>query len=67
VLEPPPYSPDQAPNYFSLFPNIREILNGIYSNNTYNIRNNMTEALKVIPQSHFQNCFEDGLGAGIGA
>jgi hypothetical protein len=30
------------------------------------IRSNTTAALKVIPQNQFQNCFEGGLGAGIG-
>jgi hypothetical protein len=55
VLDHTPYSPDQAPNYFSLFPMIKEILKGRHFDD---IRNNTRAALKAIPQNQFQNCFE---------
>jgi len=55
VLEHSAYSPDLAPNYFFLFPKIKEILKG---RNFDDIRSNTTAALKAIPQNQFQNCFE---------
>jgi histone-lysine N-methyltransferase SETMAR len=67
VLEHPPNSPDLAPSDFSLFLKIKEILKGSHFNDIDDIRNNTTAALKDIQQNHFQNCFEGGLGDGIGA
>jgi len=55
VLEHPAHSPDLAPNDFSLFPKIKEILKGRHFDD---IRSNKTAALKAIPQNQFQNCFE---------
>jgi len=59
VLEHPAYSPDLAPNYFFLFPKIKEILKGRHFDDIDDIRNNTTATLKTIPQNHFQNCFEE--------
>ena len=67
VLEHPAYSPDLAPSDFFLFPKIKEILKGRHFDDTDDIRNNTTAALKAIPQNQFQNTFKGGLGAGIGA
>jgi hypothetical protein len=47
-----------------LFPKIKDILTEMHFDD---IRSSMTAALKVIPQNEFQNCFEGGLSAGIGA
>jgi len=58
VLEHPAYSPDLAPNDFFLFLKIKEILKGRHFDDTDDIRNNTTAALKAIPQNQFQNCFE---------
>jgi transposase len=58
MLEHPPYSPDLAPNDFFLFPKIKEILKGRHFDDTDDIRNNKTAALKAIPQNRFQNCSE---------
>jgi hypothetical protein len=58
VLEHPPYSPVLDPNDFFLFPKIKEILGGRHFDDTDDIRNNTTAALKVIPQNQFKNCFE---------
>jgi hypothetical protein len=67
LLGDPPYSPNLVPSDFLLFPKIKEILKRRHFDDVDDIRNNMTEALKVIPQNQFQNCFEDGLEVGIGA
>ena len=56
--EHPAYSPDLAPNDFFLFPKIKEILKGRHFDDIDDIRSNTTAALNVIPQNHFQNCFE---------
>jgi len=58
VLEHPAYSSDLAPCDFFLFPKIKEILKGRHFDDTDDIRNNTTAALKAIPQNHFQNSFE---------
>jgi len=58
VLEHPAYSPDLAPSEFFLFQKIKEILKGRHFDDTDDIRSNTTAALKIIPQNHFQNCFE---------
>jgi len=58
VLEHPAYSPDLASIDFFLFLNIKEILKGRHFDETDDIRNNTTAALKAIPQNQFQNCFE---------
>jgi hypothetical protein len=67
VLEYPVYSPDSASSDFFLFLKIKEILKGKHFDDIVNIRSNTTAALKAIPQNQFENCFEGGLGAGIGA
>jgi hypothetical protein len=54
VLEDPPYSPDLAPNVLEDKGNIERKAFG----NIDDIRNNMTAALRAIPQNQFQNCFE---------
>ena len=59
VLEHPAYSPDLAPSDFFLFPKIKEILKGRYFDDTDDIRNNTTAALKDIPLNQLQNCFEE--------
>jgi hypothetical protein len=41
-----------------LFPKIKEILKGRHFDNIDDIRSNTAAALKAIPQSQFQNCFE---------
>jgi len=58
VLEHPACSPDLVPNYFFLFPKIKEILKGRHFDDIDDIRINTTATLKVIPQNQFQNCFE---------
>ena len=57
LLEHPPYSPGLAPVTF-FCSRRKEILKGKHFDDTDDIRSNTTEALKVIPQNHFQNCFE---------
>jgi transposase len=56
VLEHPPNSPDLVSN--SLFSKIKKTLKGRHFNDTDDIRNNTTAALKAIPQNQFQNCLE---------
>jgi len=58
VLVHPAYSTDLAPNDFFLFPKVTKILKGRHFDDTDDIRNNTTAALKVIPQNQFQICFE---------
>ena len=67
VLEHPAYSPGLVPNNFFLFPKLKEILKGRHFDDTYYIRNNISAALKAIPQNQFQNFLKVGPGAGIGA
>jgi hypothetical protein len=52
------HSFDLAPNYFLLFPKIKEILKGRHFDDIDDIRSNMMATLKAIPQNQFQNCFE---------
>jgi len=42
-------------------------LKGGHFDDIDDFRINTTAALKAISQNKFQNCFEGGLGAGIGA
>jgi hypothetical protein len=58
MLEHPPYSPNLTPSDFVLFLKAKEILKGRHFDDTDDIRNNTTAALKAIPQNEFQNCFE---------
>jgi hypothetical protein len=67
VLEHPAYSLDLASSDFFLFPKIKEILKGRHFDDIDDIRNNTKAALKALQQNQFQNCFEGGLGTGIGA
>jgi hypothetical protein len=55
VSEHPAHSPDLAPNYFILFPKIKEILKERHFDD---IRTNTTATLKAIPQNQFQNYFQ---------
>jgi hypothetical protein len=48
---------DLAHSDFFLFTKVKEILKGRDFDDTDNIRNNTTAALKAIPQNQFQNCF----------
>jgi hypothetical protein len=54
----PSLSPDLAPSDFFLFPKVKEILKIRHFDDVDDIRNNVTTALKAIPQNQFQNCFE---------
>jgi hypothetical protein len=58
MFELPTYSPDLAPSDVFLFPKINEILKRRHFDDIDDIRSNTTAALKVIPQSQFQTCFE---------
>jgi hypothetical protein len=58
LLENPPYSPYLAPNDFFLNLKLKEILKGRHFDDIDDIRNNMTAALKDIPQNQFQNYFQ---------
>jgi len=49
VLEHPAYSLDLAPSDFFLFPKTKEILKGRHFDDTDDIKNNTTAALKAIP------------------
>ena len=53
-----PYSPDLAPSDFFLFPKIKEMLKGRHFDDIDTIRSSTMAALKAIPQTQFQNCFE---------
>ena len=54
----PPYSPDQAPFDFFLFPRMKRDLKGMSFQNVEEVRPKTTEALKAITLQEFQNCFE---------
>jgi len=58
LLEHPAYSPALVPNDFFLFPKIKEMMKGRHFDDIDDIRSNTRAALKAIPQSQFQNCFE---------
>jgi hypothetical protein len=42
----------------TLIPKVKDILKGRHFDDIDDIRNNMTAALKVIPQNQFQNCVQ---------
>jgi len=58
VLEHPANTLDLAANDFFLFPKIKEILIGRHLDDIDDIRSNTKAALKAIPQTLFQNCFQ---------
>jgi hypothetical protein len=53
----PPFSPYLAPNDFLLFQKIKTVLKGRRFQDTEVIQNNVTTALKAIPQQEFQKVF----------
>jgi len=55
---PPPYSPDQAPSDFFLFPRMKRELKGTLFQNVEEVREKTTETLKAITLQQFQNSFE---------
>jgi hypothetical protein len=57
---------DNAPAFFFLFPNIKEIFKGRHSDDTDDIRSNTTAGLKAIPQNSSNTVLKGGIGAGIG-
>jgi hypothetical protein len=48
-IEPPPYSPDLAPNYFWLFPEIMSALKLMKISGYWRHPKNVTTSLKAIP------------------
>ena len=59
TMPQPPYSPDMAPCYFSLFPKIKRILKGRRFTAIDDIKNAPLKELKAIPKINFEKCFED--------
>jgi hypothetical protein len=57
-MENPPHSPDLATNNFWLLPKIKFALKGRRCQDTEYIQNNVTTALKAIPQLEFQKYFQ---------
>jgi hypothetical protein len=57
VLEHPVYSPDLSHNDFFVR-EVKEIIKGRHFDNINGIRSNTTAAVKAIPKTQFQNCFE---------
>jgi transposase len=52
-MEHPPCSPDLAPNDFWLFPEIKSALKGRRFQVTERVEENVTTALKAVPQQEF--------------
>jgi hypothetical protein len=56
-IQHPPYSPDLAPNNFWLFPKIKSALKERIFQDIKDIQNNVTTALKAVPQQELQKIF----------
>lgn len=61
-LRQPPYSPDIAPCDFWLFPVMKKPLKGHRFDDKQTVEANATKALKAIPKTDFQECFEKWKG-----
>jgi histone-lysine N-methyltransferase SETMAR len=57
-LPQPPYSPDLSPPDFFLFPKLKFTLKGRRFQTVEDIITNVTNDLKVIPQTSFKQCFQ---------
>ncbi len=57
-LEHAAYSPDLAPSDFWLFDDLKELLRGIRLESVEAIRTEAARALRSIPASEYQKCFE---------
>jgi transposase len=57
VLPQPPYSPDQAPADFFLFPKLKSTLKGRHFESIEAIKANSLPHLHSIPKTAFQKCF----------
>ncbi|KAL4113850.1 hypothetical protein QTP88_017411 [Uroleucon formosanum] len=53
-----PYSPDLSPCDFFLFPRIKIHLKGRHFGTLENIQSSVTDELKAIPVTEFQNCYK---------
>lgn len=58
VAPQPPYSPDLSPCDFFLFPRIKIHLKGRHFGTLENIQPSVTDELKAIPVTEFQNCYK---------
>jgi len=58
VAPQPPYSPDLRPCDFFLFPRIKIHLKGRHFGILENIQSSVTDELKAIPVTEFQNCYK---------
>jgi len=58
VASQPPYSPDLSPCDFFLFPRIKIHLKGQHFGTLENIQSSVTDELKTIPVTEFQNCYK---------
>jgi hypothetical protein len=66
-MEHPPYSPDSAPNNFSLFPTVKSALKRREFQDIEDIQVNVMTALKAILQQEFQNVSDSGNIVGLSA
>jgi hypothetical protein len=57
-MEHPPYSSNFAPHDFCLFPKINSAFKGGRFQDIEDIQENMTTALKAVPQQEFQIYFQ---------
>ncbi|XP_026811283.1 histone-lysine N-methyltransferase SETMAR-like [Rhopalosiphum maidis] len=58
VAPQPPYSPNLSPCDFFLFPRIKIHLKGRHFGTLENIQSSVTDELKAIPVTEFQNCYK---------
>ncbi|UYV78189.1 hypothetical protein LAZ67_16000414 [Cordylochernes scorpioides] len=58
ILQQPPYSPDQAPNDFFLFPKLKMALKGRRFDTRESIIADSKKFLKKIPKDAFSKCFK---------
>ena len=59
IIEQPPYSPDMAPADFFLFKKLKLPLRDTRLESIENIKENLRQELKSIPENTFKKCFDD--------
>jgi transposase len=67
VVPQPPYSPDFAPAEFFLFPKLKSTLKGSQFQTVEKIKENSLQNLGAIPQSTFQDAFQNWKKKKLGA
>ena len=59
IIQQPPYSPNMAPADFFIFPKLKLLLRGTRFQLIEDIKENLRQELKSIPENMFKKFFDD--------